>query len=310
MSELSTTTKAGVATTVSKRRKSQSRGFFATGFLRFLKYKINVIALIVFIIIALSAIFAPFISKTFIGFTYEELDLANTLVPPGTAKHILGTDDLGRDNLVRLLYGGQVSLTVGALVALISGIIGTFLGLIAGYFGGWVDDLVNAAYQIVSNVPFLFLLIILSVFFKPNVITLALAFALLGWPGNTRQIRGSVLSLRSRDYVDAARVMGASSGRVMWVHLIPNLVSTVLVIAGFDVVSAILGESGLSFLGYGISVPIPSWGNMLSDAQSHFQDAPWLVYFPGLMIFITVLCVYLIADGLRDAFDPRTRTQE
>lgn len=310
MSELTTTTKAGVVTSPGKRRKSQSRGFFATGFLRFFRGKINMIALIVFVIIALSAIFAPFISKTFLGFTYEELDLANALAPPGTAKHILGTDDLGRDNLVRLLYGGQVSLTVGALVALISGIIGTFLGLIAGYFGGWVDDLVNAAYQIVSNVPFLFLLIILSVFFKPNVITLALAFALLGWPGNTRQIRGSVLSLRSRDYIDAARVMGASSRRVMWVHLIPNLVSTVLVIAGFDVVSAILGESGLSFLGYGISVPIPSWGNMLSDAQSHFQDAPWLVYFPGLMIFITVLCVYLIADGLRDAFDPRTRNQD
>ncbi len=306
MSELTT---IGTSPAIVVRRKSQSRGFFATGFTRFLKDKISITAMVIFVLIALSAIFAPFISKTLIGYSYEELDLTNLLAPPGTPGHILGTDDLGRDNLVRLLYGGQVSLTVGFLVALISGIIGTFLGVIAGYYGKWIDDVVNGAYQIVANVPFLFLLIILSVFFKPNVITLALAFALLGWPGTTRQIRGSVLSLRSRDYVDAARVMGGSDARIMWVHLIPNLVSTVLVIAGFDVVGAILGESSLSFLGYGISVPIPSWGNMLSDSQSHFQDAPWLVYFPGIMIFITVLCVYLVADGLRDAFDPRLKNK-
>ena len=289
------------------RRKSQSRGFFATAFLRFLSDKISIIAMVVFVIIALSAIFAPFISKNIIGYSYEDQNLAELLLPPFSGKHILGTDDLGRDNLVRLLYGGQVSLTVGLLVALISGIIGTFLGIVAGYFGGWLDDLVNGAYQIVANVPFLFLLIILSIYFKPTVFTLALAFGLLNWPGNTRQIRGQVLSLRSRDYVDAARVMGASNSRIMWVHLIPNVVSTVLVIAGFDVVGAILGESGLSYLGYGISVPVPSWGNMLSDSQSHFTDAPWLVYFPGIMIFVTVLCVYLIADGLRDAFDPRLK---
>jgi peptide/nickel transport system permease protein len=306
MSELTQTAKVAP---VIARRKSQSRGFFATAFLRFLQDKVSMVALVIFILIALSAIFAPFVSKNIIGFNYEELDLTQLLAPPGTGKHILGTDDLGRDNLVRLLYGGQVSLAVGFLVALISGVIGTLLGVLAGYFGGWVDDVVNAAYQIVANVPFLFLLIILSIFFKPNVLTLALAFGLLTWPGTTRQIRGQVLSLRKRDYVDAAKVMGGSDRRIMWVHLIPNLVSTVLVIAGFDVVGAILGESGLSFLGFGISVPIPSWGNMLSDSQSHFTDAPWLVYFPGLMIFITVLCIYLVADGLRDAFDPRLKNR-
>jgi peptide/nickel transport system permease protein len=296
-------------TVLDQRRKSESRGFFTSAFLRFAADKISMIALVIFIIIALSAIFAEPISKNIIGYSYEEQNLTELLLPPFSGKHILGTDDLGRDNLVRLLYGGQVSLTVGLLVALISGIIGTFLGIVAGFFGSWLDDLVNAAYQIISNVPFLFLLIILSIYFKPTVLTLALAFGLLNWPGNTRQIRGQVLSLRARDYVDAARVMGASNARIMWVHLIPNIVSTVLVIAGFDVVGAILGESGLSFLGYGISIPVPSWGNMLSDSQSHFTDAPWLVYFPGIMIFITVLCVYLIADGLRDAFDPRLKAK-
>jgi peptide/nickel transport system permease protein len=290
-----------------RRKKKAARGFFTSAFLRFARDKISMIALFVFSLIALSAIFAPIISKNFLGYSYEELDLSNVLAPPGTPGHILGTDELGRDNLVRLLYGGQVSLLVGFQVAIISGVIGTFLGIVSGYFGGWVDDVVNATYQIVANVPFLFLLIILSIFFKPDVFTLALIFGLLSWPGNTRQIRGAVLSLRSRDYVDAARVMGASSRLIMWRHLIPNLVSTVLVVAGFDIVGAMLGEAGLSFLGFGISVPIPSWGNMLSDAQSHYTDAPWLIYFPGLMIFITVLCVFLIADGLRDAFDPRLK---
>lgn len=308
MSQLTQTTETlAPSPLLDGRRKSQSRGFFASAFLRFLEDKVSIVAMVVFVIIALSAIFAPFISKNIIGYSYEDQNLAELLLPPFSGKHILGTDDLGRDNLVRLLYGGQVSLTVGLLVAVISGIIGTFLGIVAGYFGGWIDDLVNGAYQIVSNVPFLFLLIILSIYFKPTVITLALAFGLLNWPGNTRQIRGQVLSLRARDYVDAARVMGAGNSRIMWIHLIPNVVSTVLVIAGFDVVGAILGESGLSYLGYGISVPVPSWGNMLSDSQSHFTDAPWLVYFPGIMIFVTVLCVYLIADGLRDAFDPRLK---
>ncbi len=307
MSEITQTTRNAPIIAPPARRKSESYGFFASAFLRFSKDIISMVATVVFVIITISAILAPFISNNVIGFSYEELDLTNLLAPPGTGKHILGTDELGRDTLVRLLYGGQISLTVGFLVALISGVIGTLLGILAGYFGGWVDDLVNAAYQIISNVPFLFLLIIISVFFKPNVFTLALTFGLLGWPGNTRQIRGSVLSLRSRDYVDAARVMGASDRRIMWIHLIPNLVSTVLVVAGFDVVSAMLGEAGLSFLGYGISVPVPSWGNMLSDAQSHYTDAPWLIYFPGIMIFITVLCVFLLADGLRDAFDPRLK---
>ena len=288
-------------------RRGKSKGFFASAFGRFAKDKVSMLALFVFSLIVLSAIFASFISENILHYSYEELDLANALAAPGVGGHVLGTDELGRDNLVRLLYGGQVSLLVGFLVALISGIIGTFLGIIAGFFGGWIDDVVNAAYQIVANVPFLFLLIILSIFFKPNLFTLALTFGLLSWPGNTRQIRGAVLSLRSRDYVDAARVMGASNSLIMWSHLVPNLVSTVLVVAGFDVVGAMLGEAGLSFLGYGISVPVPSWGNMLSDSQSHYTDAPWLIYFPGLMIFITVLCVFLIADGLRDAFDPRLK---
>jgi peptide/nickel transport system permease protein len=200
-----------------------------------------------------------------------------------------------------------VSLLIGFLVAFVSIFIGTTLGLIAGYYGGRVDDLVNAVVQFMFNIPTLFVLIILSVFFTPNVLTLALIFGLLGWAGTTRQVRGEVLSVRQRDYVDAARVMGASDARTLGRHVLPNLVSLVMVVAGLDIAGAILGESALSFLGFGVPVPLSSWGNMLSGSQETFRSAPWLVYPPGFMIFITVLCVFLLADGLRDAFDPRLK---
>ena len=173
---------------------------------------------------------------------------------------------------------------VGFLVALVSLAIGAPLGLIAGYYGGRIDDLVNALVQFVINIPSLFILIILSVLFTPSVLGLALIFGLFYWPGTTRQVRGLVLSLRNRDYVDAARVLGASDARILARHILPNVVSIVTVVAGFDVASAILGESALSFLGFGVPVPLSSWGNMLSGSQDTFRSAPWLVYPPGLMI--------------------------
>ena len=193
-------------------------------------------------------------------------------------------------------------------MALIALAIGTPLGLIAGSYGGRADDLVNAVVQVVVNVPLLFIMIVLSVLFQPTVVVLALLFGLFSWPSTTRQVRGLVLSLRNRDYVDAARVMGASDARILVQHVLPNVLSIVTVIAGFDVASAILGESVLSFLGFGVPVPLSSWGNMLSGSQETFRSAPWLVYPPGVMIFVTVLCVFVLADGLRDAFDPRTRS--
>lgn len=228
------------------------------------------------------------------------------LKPPGPG-FLLGTDDLGRDALTRLLYAGRVSLAIGFLVALISIVLGTTLGMLAGYFGGWIDDVVNAVVQFVFNVPFLFVLIFLSVILRPDFLMLALIIGFFGWPGTARQVRGVVMSVRHLDYVLAARVLGATDGRIMTRHLLPNVGNIILVVAGFDVAAAILGESALSFLGFGVQVPQASWGNMLSGAQDMFRRAPWLVYPPGVMIFLTVLCVVLIADGLRDAFDPRVR---
>lgn len=298
---------------VAARRKSQSRGFFASGFLRFISSPLNDISLVVFIVITAICYSAGFIATDIVHQERDTIDF-NLLsegfqppVGPGIGGHILGTDDLGRDLLVRILYGGQVSITVGLLAAIFSVFVGTTLGLIAGYFGGKIDDAINALVQIIFNVPSLFLLIILSLFFKPDILSLSIIIGILSWPGGTRQIRGQVLSLRNREYVDAARVMGASNVRILLKHILPNVVSTMLVVAGFDIVGAMLTESGLSYLGFGISVPIPSWGNMLSDSQLFFTTAPWMVYAPAIAFFITVLCVYLIADGFRDAFDPRLR---
>src|SRR5439155_9890852 len=173
------------------------------------------------------------------------------------------------------------------------------------YYGSWVDDAINAAIQVVLNVPLLFVLIVLSIFLTPNPVQLALIFGFFFWPSTARQVRGVALSVRRRDYVEAARALGASHRRILLRHVAPNVVSVMLVVAGIDMASAILAESSLSFLGFGVPVPLSSWGNMLSLSQDAFRTAPWLVYPPGLMIFVTVLCVFVVTDGLRDALDPR-----
>ncbi|MGE3270775.1 MAG: ABC transporter permease [Chloroflexota bacterium] len=289
-----------------------SRSFVANSIHRFRADRLSMFALGLFLVIIAVTIASPLIATYGLGTTPDQFlrtpqGRIATLQPPGSG-YWLGTDELGRDNLTRLLYAGRVSLTVGFLVAFVSLVIGAPLGLVAGYYGGRMDDLVNALVQLVINIPSLFILIILSVIFTPNVVGLAIIFGLFYWPATTRQVRGMVLSLRNRDYVDAARVLGASDARILVRHILPNVISIVTVVAGFDVAAAILGESALSFLGFGVPVPLSSWGNMLSGSQDTFRSAPWLVYPPGLMILLTVLCVFLIADGLRDAFDPRIRS--
>jgi peptide/nickel transport system permease protein len=264
---------------------------------------------LVLAIIVLVTLSTPLIADNFLQTTPDKqlrtpAGRIAILQPPGPG-YPLGTDDLGRDVLTRLLYAGRVSLTIGFTVALVSIVAGTFAGMVAGYFGGWVDDVVNAAVQFVFNIPGLFVLILLSVLFRPDVLMLSLIFGFFFWPATARQVRGVVLSVRTLDYVTAARGLGATDWRIMLRHILPNVANVVMVVAGLDVAGAILGESALSFLGFGVQVPLSSWGNMLSGSQDMFRKAPWLVYPPGAMIFATVLCVVLLADGLRDALDPR-----
>lgn len=256
------------------------------------------------LLLTLMAVFAPFISTQILHQNYTRTSITEAFLPPGTNGHVLGTDDLGRDHLARLLYAGQVSLGIGFMAALLSLGIGVSLGILTGYFGGIVDDLVNWIIATLTSIPYLFLLLILAAVLSPGPTTLVLVLGLLGWTGTTRLVRGETLTIREREYIVSARAIGASPLRIMFVHILPNLFSIITVTLAIDIGTLILVEAALSYLGLGVQPPVPSWGNMLTGAQSYFTKGPYLVVAPGLLIFITVLCLYVIGDGVRDAFDP------
>jgi peptide/nickel transport system permease protein len=238
---------------------------------------------------------------------YSRTSLNETFVKPGSPGHVLGTDDLGRDHLARLLYAGQVSLGIAFVAAGLSITIGIFFGILAGYYGGIVDDAIMWLIATLSSIPTLFLLLIIAAVFSPGPATLVIVLGFLGWLSIARLVRGETIALRSREYVMSARSIGASNFHIMLRHILPNLLSIVIITLAADIGDLILTESALSFLGLGIQPPTPSWGNMLSNAQSFFTLGPHLVVMPGILISVTVLCLYVIGDGLRDAFDPTAR---
>ena len=220
--------------------------------------------------------------------------------------HPFGTDDLGRDELTRTLVGGEISLAIGLLAMFLSLTVGVLLGATAGYFGGVVDGLLMRFTEVVLAIPQLLVLILLAVFFGTSFATIVLIIGLLRWMSLARLVRASFLQHRERDYVIAARAVGASTYRLMWCHIFPNSIGPVIVAATLGIGGAILTESALSFLGLGIQLPTSSWGNMLRISQSTLTSAPWLALAPGGFIFMTILCVNYVGDGLRDALDPRT----
>lgn len=286
-------------------KPAPSRSYWSTSLLRFRRDRTSVAAVVVFCFIIIISYGAPWIAENILHTSATEQDILNNFTPWFTPGHLLGTDELGRDTLTRALFAGQVSLAIGFTVAALSMTIGVLLGLVAGFYGGRMDDAINATLQIVNGIPLLFLLIALSVIFRPDPLGLALIFGIFGWTATCRQMRGLTFSIRERDYIDAARVIGVRDRQIMLKHVLPNVSSIILVIAGFDIAGAILAEAGLSYLGLGVQPPTPSWGNMLSSALENITRAPWLVVTPGLFITVTVLCIFLIADGLRDAFDPQ-----
>jgi peptide/nickel transport system permease protein len=267
--------------------------------------KLSQAAMVVIVILALLSILAPVIERA-LGVRFDDTNPTFAFQPIGTPGHILGTDDLGRDHLIRLLYAGQVSLGIAFAAALLSLGIGLSLGVVTGYYGGIVDDLANWVIATLNSIPQLFLLLIVAAVLSPGPTTLVLVLGLLGWTGTMRLVRGETLSIREREYIISARAIGSSPWRIMFVHIVPNLVSIVIVTLAIDIGSLILLESALSFLGLGIKPPIPSWGNMLVNAQSFFTKGAHIAILPGLLITITVLCLYQIGDGLRDALDPTT----
>lgn len=280
-------------------------------YFRFTRDKLNLLALILLAVITLISFSAGWISQYILRQDRDALDLNlfdqgfHPPTAPGIGGHLLGTDESARDFATRLLFSGQVSLSVGFLAAGITITIGTTLGLLGGYFGGWLDDLLNALIQIISNLPTIFLLIIFSFFFFFNVFSLSLVIGSLSWMSSTRVIRGEVLTLRNKEYIAAAKLAGASDLRIIVVHLLPNLTPLILIGTGFDMVNAMLTEAGLSYLGFGVSIPIPSWGNLLTGSFKYFENAPWLVYPPAIALAVTIFCVYVVTNGLRDALDSK-----
>jgi peptide/nickel transport system permease protein len=231
-------------------------------------------------------------------------NITDRYLPPGDA-HPLGTDNLGRDQLIRLLYGGQISLAIAYSASLMSIAIGVTVGMVAGYYGGRIDDLVIWFVNSLSSIPRILLLIIASALWSPSPQLLIVLLAALGWVGTCRLVRGQVLSLKEREYILAAYSLGTPNWRVMVYHILPNVLSIIITDLTINAGVLILIESALSYLGIGVQPPTPTWGNMLTEARSYFAKSGYLVLWPGLLITLTVLCFYLVGDGLRDALDPR-----
>ena len=246
------------------------------------------------------------VAAPLIGYDPGAIDISQRLQPPGW-QHWLGTDDLGRDVMVRILYGARISLLVGFVAVGIATLVGIVLGALAGYYGRWIDTLLMRFVDIMLCFPTFFLILAVIAFLDPSIWNIMIIIGLTGWMGVARLVRAEFLSLRERDFVLAARAIGASDGRIIFRHILPNALSPVLVSATLGVAGAILTESALSFLGIGVQPPTPSWGNMLIAGKQTLGTAWWLSVFPGLAILITVLGYNLLGEGIRDALDPRIR---
>jgi peptide/nickel transport system permease protein len=256
-----------------------------------------VIILAVFIL----AMLAPWISP----YDPDDINVKAILLEP-SAQHWMGTDGLGRDVLSRMLYGGRISLLVGLVAVGISTAIGILLGALAGYYRGWVDTLIMRLVDVMLSIPSFFLILAVIAFLTPSIFNVMIVIGLTSWMGVTRLVRAEFLSLNSREFVQAARALGAKDARLIFTHLLPNSLTPIIVSSVLGVAGAVLLESGLSFLGLGVQAPQASWGNILSDGKNYIQFAWWLSLFPGLAILMTVLGYNLLGEGLRDALDPRS----
>jgi peptide/nickel transport system permease protein len=263
---------------------------------------------VLFLLIAL-AVGADLLADNFFHWSFSKQDILNSYGKPRLDEPALwlGQDQLGRSQMVRLLYGARVSMFIGVFGAAVSLVIGIGLGMTAGFFRGWWDDVIVWLVSTLVGIPQLYLLLIVGFLFRLDPVSLAVFIGALGWTGITNLSRGQTFALRERDFVIAARTIGAPPARIIFRHIFPNVLPLLIVIGMIDVAGVILAESALSYLGFGIQPPVPSWGNMLTTASQFFTRGPWLVYPPGIAITITVLCLYLIGDGLRDALDPRLR---
>lgn len=279
-------------------------GFYSRAWGRYRRDKIGMVALAIVLLVVIFSVGAPVVSQIS-GYTANENHLADKLAAPGEKDYILGTDGNGRDILTRLAYGGRISLVVASLAAISTLAIGSVVGSVSGYFGGLIDGVLMRLVDVLLCIPTLSLLILVSALYRPGPVLLALVIAAVSWTGVARLIRGEVLSLRNRDFVEAARVIGASNTQIIARHIYPNVIPITVVWLSLAVPGLILTEAALSFLGLGVRVPVPSWGNMLQESRGSFRQAWTFVFIPGFMIYITVLAINLVGNTLRDALDPR-----
>jgi peptide/nickel transport system permease protein len=275
---------------------------------RFRKDKFAVAGLVIIAILIVVAITAPWIRR-YDPTTQFDSGLTNQGMPVfSNAKFWLGTDTLGRDLFSRLIYGARVSLLIGILANGFALVLGVIFGITAGYFRGWVETLIMRATDVMMAFPILLFAIALSAAInKPSIWVLVLVIGIAYWTPMTRVIHGEVLSIREKEFVDAARLTGCTNRRILVRHILPHLVAPIIVYTSLGIATTVLFEATLSYIGLGVQPPTPSWGQMISDGQAYYLAAPWLVLFPGLCIMVTVLAFNLVGDGLRDAFDPKQR---
>jgi peptide/nickel transport system permease protein len=283
-----------------------------TAWRRFRRRKVAIAGVVVLFLMIFVAIFANAIAP----FNPDFQDPAWTGYPlaPGIAHHLLGTDELGRDLLSRLMFGARISLTVACFTVIMEVLIGAIIGAIAGYYGGAIDFWLMRLTDVFLSIPLLPLLLVLTAIVEATSTKASLSFLTivviiggLSWPTVARLVRASFLTLREREFTEAARALGNRDGRIIFRHLLPNAVAPIIVQATLDIANVITTESTLSFLGFGIQPPTASWGNMLANAESNMTIAPWVAIFPGLCILVTVLAINYLGDGLRDAIDPNMR---
>jgi peptide/nickel transport system permease protein len=280
------------------------RSFWGNAIRQVLRDKLTLIAMIVLLGLTMVAVFGPPIVENVLHVDVEDTSVRDRYQPP-SSEHPFGTDQLGRDLLIRLLFGGRISLAIAYIASFLSMTIGMVVGILAGYSGGFVDDFIMWFITTLNSIPSLFLLLIATVVWSPSAGTLIFFLAALGWIGAARLIRGQTIVLKQQDYLLAARALGATHRRLMIWHIMPNVLSIAIISMTINAGMLILLESGLSFLGLGVQPPTPTWGNMLTDSRAYFDRGIHLVIFPGVAITVTVLCFFLLGDGLRDALDPR-----
>ena len=284
---------------ITKRKKSN----FAEIWRRLRKNKAAIISLFIIFIVVMVAVLAPVIAP----YPYDKQDYDNPYSPP-TREHLLGTDRVGRDYLSRIIYGARQSLMLGVVATAIASVIGIVIGAIAGYYGGWTDNLIMRAIDIYQSIPMFLMCVTLAAVLGPSLKNAVIAIGIAMIPGPARLIRASILTVREQEYVEAAKLINASSQRIIRKHIIPNAIAPLIVSITMSIGMNILAGAGLSFIGLGAQPPIPEWGALVSDARSIMRDHGALAVYPGICIMITVLAFNLLGDGLRDALDPRLKT--